>query len=232
MWKRADRVRERGGSDVTQTNSDNTSDHVWSGAAEKDIAAVATVLVTSEDPHTIDYAFDGQRGPGASRWIAEQSGEQTVILAFDTPQTIHKILVEVEESETSRTQEMAVSISQNGGQTYRELIRQEYNFSHPAATLEREEWSINADAISHLQLRIKPDKGGKDGRATLTTLALEQVDLCAEAAQPFGHDEEGRSAHCTDGDREPDMELQSHPARVEEPRPPRREKYSREGSKG
>ena len=35
------------------------------------------------------------------------------------------------------------------------------------------EWLIKADAISHLQLRIKPDKGGKAGRATLTTLALE-----------------------------------------------------------
>jgi F5/8 type C domain len=143
------------------------------GAAEKDIAAVATVLVSSEDPrHPIDYAFDGQRGPGASRWIAAQSGEQTLILAFDTPQTIRKILVEVEEPEISRTQEMAVSISQDG-QTYRELLRQEYNFSPPGTTLEHEEWSIKADAITHLQLRIKPDKGGKAGRATLTTLSLE-----------------------------------------------------------
>jgi F5/8 type C domain len=143
------------------------------GAAEKDIAAVATVLVSSEDPrHPIDYAFDGQRGPGASRWIAAQPGEQTLILAFDTPQTIRKILVEVEEPEISRTQEMAVSISQDG-QTYRELLRQEYNFSPPGTTLEHEEWSIKADAITHLQLRIKPDKGDKAGRATLTTLALE-----------------------------------------------------------
>ena len=144
------------------------------GAAEKDIAAVATVLVSSEDPrHPIDYAFDGQRGPGASRWIAAQSGEQTLILAFDTPQTIHKLRVEVEEAEISRTQEMAVSVSQDGGQTYREVMRQEYNFSPPGTTLEHEEWSINAVAISHLQLTIKPDKGGKTGRATLTTLALE-----------------------------------------------------------
>lgn len=143
-------------------------------AAEKDIAAVATVLVSSEDPrYPIDAAFDGQRGPGASRWIAAQSGEQTLILAFDTPQTIRKILVEVEEPEISRTQEMAVSISHDGGQTYRELMRQEYNFSPPGTTLEHEEWSIKADAVSHLQLRIKPDKGGKAGRATLTTLALE-----------------------------------------------------------
>jgi hypothetical protein len=144
------------------------------GAAEKDIAAVATVLVSSEDPrHPIDHAFDGRRGPGASRWIAAESGEQTLILAFDTPQTIRKIRVEVEEPEISRTQEMAISISQDGGQTYRELLRQEYNFSPPGTTFEHEEWSIKSDAISHLQLRIKPDKGGKVGRATLTTLALE-----------------------------------------------------------
>lgn len=153
-----------------------TTDQTMSsrGAAEKDIAAVATVLVSSEDPrHPIDYALDGQRGPGASRWIAAQSGEQALILAFDTPQTIRKILVEVEEPEISRTQEIAVSISQDGGQTYRELMRQEYNFSPPGTTLEHEEWSIKADAVSHLQLRIKPDKGGKASRATLTTLALE-----------------------------------------------------------
>ena len=144
------------------------------GAAEKDIAALATVLVSSEDPrHPIDHAFDGQRGPGASRWIAAQSGEQVLILAFDAPQTIHKILVEVEEPEISRTQEIAVSISRDGGRTYRELMRQEYNFSPPGTTLEHEEWSVKADAISHLQLRIKPDKGDKAGRATLTTLALE-----------------------------------------------------------
>jgi hypothetical protein len=143
-------------------------------AAEKDIAAVATVLVTSEDPdHPIDYVFDSQRGPGGSRWIAEQSGEQTLILAFDTPQTIRRVLVEIEEPDISRTQEMDVSISDDGGQTYRELVRQEYNFSPPGTTLEHEEWPIKADGVSHLRLRIKPDKGGKACRATLTTLALE-----------------------------------------------------------
>jgi F5/8 type C domain len=153
------------------TTPPTTSGH---RAAETDIAAVATVLVSSEDPrHPIDHAFDGRRGPGASRWIAAQPGEQTLILAFDTPQTIRKIRVEVEEPEISRTQEMTVSVSQDGGQTYRELLRQEFNFSPPGTTLEHEEWSIKADAVSHLQLKIKPDKGGTVGRATLTTLAVE-----------------------------------------------------------
>jgi hypothetical protein len=143
-------------------------------AAEKDIAALARALVTSEDPdHPIDYVFDHQRGPGGSRWIAEQSGEQTLILAFDSPQTIRKVLVEVEEPDVSRTQELDVSVSDDGGQTYRELVRQEYNFSPPGTTLEHEEWPIRAEGVSHLRLRINPDKGGKPCRATLTMLALE-----------------------------------------------------------
>jgi hypothetical protein len=143
-------------------------------AFERDISAIATVLVTSEDPdHPIDHAFDGHRGPGASRWIAAQSGEQRLILAFDAPQTIHKLRVEIDEPDVNRTQEMYVSISTDRGQTYRELLRQEYTFSPPATSHEREEWTLNADGVSHLQVGIKPDKGGRACRATLTSLTLE-----------------------------------------------------------
>ena len=142
--------------------------------AEKDIAAMATVIVSSEDPnHPIDNAFDDRRGPSGSRWIAEHPGEQTVIVAFDTPQTLHRLFLEVDELEVSRTQELAVSLSNDGGQTYRELVRQEFNFSPPGTTRELEEWTIGADRVSHLRLVIKPDKGGRPSRATLTTLALE-----------------------------------------------------------
>src|SRR5262245_5927219 len=110
---------------------------------EKDIAATATVLVTSEAAeHPIDHAFDHQRGPGGSRWVAADTGEQRLILAFDTPQTLRKISLEVEEQQVSRTQELHVSISCDGGQTYTELLRQEYNFSPPGTTFEREEWSV------------------------------------------------------------------------------------------
>ena len=144
------------------------------GALERDITTIATVLVTSEDPdHPIDHVFDGQRGPGASRWIAAQSGEQRVILAFDAPQTIQKLRVEIDEPDVNRTQEMDVSISTDGGQTYRELLRQEYTFSPPGTSHEHEQWTVNAGGVSHLQLRIKPDKGGRACRATLTSLTLE-----------------------------------------------------------
>ena len=42
---------------------------------EKDIAALATVGVTSEaTDYPIDNAFDSHRGPGGSRWVAGAPG--------------------------------------------------------------------------------------------------------------------------------------------------------------
>ena len=65
---------------------------------EMDLAATAAVQVTSEDPvHPIAHGFDHQRGPGGSRWMAAEPGEQTLLLVCDTPQTMHQTLVDVEE---------------------------------------------------------------------------------------------------------------------------------------
>ena len=140
---------------------------------EIDIAAVATVLVSSEAPeHPVDHAFDRDRGPGRSRWVAGEVGEQTLILAFDAPQTIRRVALEVEEPEVARTQELQLAVSRDGGQTYREVLRQEYNFSPPGTTFEREDWTVTTEGVTHLRLVIRPDKGGKTCRATLTSLVL------------------------------------------------------------
>lgn len=140
---------------------------------EISVPDVATVQVTSEDAeHPIDNVFDHNRGPGGSRWIAVGPGEQTVTLLFDSPQTIRKIGVEIEELAVSRTQELSLAVSSDGGRTYRELVRQEFNFSPPGTSFERELWSASAAGVTHLRLEIKPDKGGRAGRATLTSLAL------------------------------------------------------------
>ena len=140
---------------------------------EIDIATVATVQVTSEaSDHPIDHVFDDHRGPGGTRWIAGEPGEQTVTLAFDAPQTINQVLLEIEETEVPRTQELQLSLSCDGGRTYRELLRQEFNFSPDGTTFEREKWTVSAQGVTHLRLVIKPDKGDKPCRATLTSLIL------------------------------------------------------------
>jgi hypothetical protein len=140
---------------------------------ELDVAAIASVLVTSETAdHPVENAFDARRGPGGSRWVAETPGEQTLILTFDTPQKIQQVPLEVEENQASRTQELQLAISLDGGRTYCELLRQEYNFSPPGTTFEREEWVVAAEGVTHLRLWIKPDKRNRPVRASLTALSL------------------------------------------------------------
>jgi hypothetical protein len=137
------------------------------------IAETATVLVASELPdHPIDHMCDGQRGPGSTRWIAEQPGDQTVVLAFDTAQNISMVSLEIEETEVSRTQEVTLATSRDGGLTYRELLRQEFNFSPSGTTFEHEEWRLAAEDITNLRVWIRPDKGGKPCRASITSLVL------------------------------------------------------------
>jgi hypothetical protein len=141
--------------------------------AALDIAAIATVIVTSEQAtNPVNHIFDQSRGPGASRWVAAKVGEQDLILDFDTPQTIKSIVLDVEETEVSRRQEVVVSVSRDGGQMYDELIRQEYNFSPPGTTFERETWSVSVQRVTHLRLHITPDKDGKPCRATVSSLVL------------------------------------------------------------
>ncbi len=94
-----------------------------------------------------------------------------MILTFDAPQTIRHILLEVEELEVARTQELQLCLSCDGGRTYRELLRQEYNFSPPGTTFERD-WAVTGESVTHLRLVIKPDKGDKPCLATLTSLVL------------------------------------------------------------
>jgi hypothetical protein len=140
---------------------------------EINVASAATVLVSSEDPeHPVDHAFDSHRGPGGTRWIAGERGEQTVIVAFDAPEAVGRVILEFEEPELVRTQELQLAISSDGGRTYREVLRQEYNFSPPGTTFEREDWAVSAAGATHLRLQVKPDKGDNPCRATLTSLVV------------------------------------------------------------
>jgi hypothetical protein len=137
------------------------------------VADTAEVLVTSEaTDYPIHNLFDGHGGHGGTRWMASTPGDQTIILAFELPLNIHRVTVEVEEVSRSRTQEMALAYS-NDGKKYTEVLRQEYTFSPPGTTFEREDWIIHASNVTRLRLWIRPDKSGKPVFATMTTLRLE-----------------------------------------------------------
>ena len=140
---------------------------------ELPISEVATVWVTSEAAdHPIDYIFDKHRGRGGSRWVAQNPDEQMLVLSFDAPQRIRSVVLEIEEQEVSRTQELTLLASFDGGKAYRELVRQEFNFSPPNTTFEHEQWIVSLEQVTHLRLTIKPDKGRHDCFAKITSLVL------------------------------------------------------------
>jgi hypothetical protein len=90
---------------------------------------------------------------------------------FDQPQTISRLVYEVEEALCERTQEVRVEVSEDGARTYRQIMVQEYNFSPRGATYQREEQRLNLHRVTHLRLPTVPNKNGS-GTATLTALRL------------------------------------------------------------
>ena len=92
-------------------------------AGELDVETIATVLVTSKlAGHSVENAFDGRRGPGSNRWISETGTEQTLVLAFDVPQTIRTVGLEIEETEESRTQELQLAVSRDGEKSLSQTV--------------------------------------------------------------------------------------------------------------
>jgi hypothetical protein len=151
----------------------NTTAPAARASEEIDIAGGATIAYSSEDPvHPVENLFDGRSGPGGTCWISTRVDTiEHIVVEFDQPRTISRLVYEVEETARERTQEVRVEASDDGGRAYRQLLVQEYNFSPRGATFQREEQRFDLRQISHLRLTIVPNKSGS-GTATLTTLRL------------------------------------------------------------
>ena len=144
------------------------------GAADEiDIAGCATIAYSSEMPaHPVEHLLDGRSGPGGTRWISARPDViEQIIVEFDQPQAISRLVYEVEEAVRERTQEVRVEVSEDGGRTYREILVQEYTFSPGGATYQHEEQRFNLLQVTHLRFTIVPNKNGS-GTATLTALRL------------------------------------------------------------
>ena len=135
-----------------------------------DLDRIATVEITSEDDdHPIERAI-GLIDVGA--WRAAEPGEQTIRLVFDRPQTLKRISLEFEEHEKTRTQEFLLRWSSDSGKTFREIVRQQWNFSPPATTREAEDYQVELSNVTVLELLIVPDVSGEAARASLTALRM------------------------------------------------------------
>lgn len=135
-----------------------------------DLREIAQVEITSEDnDYPIESALVPPMGQG---WRASQPGPQLVRLMFDGPLKLSRVRLLFYEDNQERTQEFVLRWSADGGQSYREIVRQQYNFSPPATTRELEEYTLKLEGVTALELSIIPDISGGDARAKLGELRL------------------------------------------------------------
>jgi len=135
-----------------------------------DLDRAAVVEVTSEEK---EYPVESALVSGEMRgWRAADSGTQTIRLIFDEPQRLTRISLLFEESETERTQEFVLRWSPDGGRSFREIVRQQWNFSPPDTIREVEEYRVELSDVTVLELVIVPDISREAARASLKSLRL------------------------------------------------------------
>ena len=136
-----------------------------------DLESAAVVEVTSEEKgYPVESALVSGETQG---WRAADSGTQTIRLVFDVPQRIVRILLVFEETAAERTQEFVLRWFSDGGNSFQEIVRQQWNFSPPNTTRETEDYRVELLDVTVLELVIVPDKGrGVAARASLKSLRL------------------------------------------------------------
>ena len=120
--------------------------------------------VTSEQeafPIESVFASNGREG-----WRASEPGEQMIRLVFDRPVAVDRIQLRFEEHDAKRTQEFTLSRRPSDGGCW-EIVRQQWNFSPAGSTVEIEDYAVDLQGVSALELAIKPDIGRNDRIATL-----------------------------------------------------------------
>ena len=133
-----------------------------------DLDHLAVVEVTSEDK---DYPVEAALVSGETRgWRAADSGPQTIRLIFDQPQRLTRIALVFEETETQRTQEFVLRWSADSGRSFREIVRQQWNFSPPNASRKVEDYQFDLSGVAVLELIIVPDISRGSARASLKSL--------------------------------------------------------------
>jgi len=133
-----------------------------------DLEHAAQVEVTSEaQGYPVEGALlhQGERG-----WRANMPGPQTIRLLFDSPQTIRVIRLLFKEEEVPRTQEFVLRWLPYGGD-WKDVVRQQWNFSPPTTMYEDEEYRVELVAATVLELSINPGTS-RDARASLERLQL------------------------------------------------------------
>ena len=77
-----------------------------------------------------------------------------------------------EEPQIQRTQEYVLRWSSDNGQSFHDIVRQQWNFSPPSTTNEIEDHHVELPAVTMLELSIIPDISGGTAIASLAQMRL------------------------------------------------------------
>jgi hypothetical protein len=134
------------------------------------LETLADVEITSESSeHPIEGALLSGTGRG---WRAAKPGMQTIRLLFKKPQDINRVHLIFLESAIKRTQEYVLRGSRDEGQTWNEIVRQQWNFSPDGSTRETEDHILALPGVTALELIITPDISGQRAFASLEKLRI------------------------------------------------------------
>ncbi|MGC2109230.1 MAG: hypothetical protein WA655_06905 [Candidatus Korobacteraceae bacterium] len=135
-----------------------------------DLEQAALVEVSSEAE---GYPIEGALLNGGLRgWRASAPGMQTIRVLFDHPQTIRVIRLVFKEEESARTQEFVLRWLSDGSRSWKDIVRQQWNFSPPNTVDECEEYSFELPSAAALELSINPDISRGGTRASLERLQV------------------------------------------------------------
>jgi hypothetical protein len=137
-----------------------------------DLEAIADVQITSEDPaFPIEHALGKTETTG---WRAATTGPQVVRLLFSKPQTIRRIQLHIVDGTSERSQEFLLT-ARLGNET-REVARQQWNFSPHGTTEEIEDYKVQLDGVTALELKIDPDRS-HDPKLSQHVASLKRLRL-------------------------------------------------------
>ena len=135
-----------------------------------DLEQLAQAEVTSEDSA---YPLESALVPGTEGgWRAAEPGKQTLRLIFDQALRLERIRLVFEDHDWERTQEFTLRWSPDGGKSWQEIVRQQWNFSPTGTVKEVDDYHVDLSGVTILQLDIEPNKSGGEARASLEELRL------------------------------------------------------------
>ncbi len=137
-----------------------------------DLEALARVRISSETAtHPVENALTLNPEKNEEGWQAASAGPQIITLLFDHPLRIRRIQLHFLEREHERSQEFALRAARLA-EPAREILRQQWSFSPQGSTQELEDYRVELDEVTSLELTIDPDRGQGRFPATLTALRV------------------------------------------------------------